>query len=121
MEAITIELPYPPSINHYWLAAGRGARRLSPAGRTFRDMVAVQVRLADSPRLEGDVAVSVRLYDPDRRKHDIDNQLKPILDSLQHAGIFADDGQVVALLVRKTRFPNDAPGACVVTIQNAGD
>lgn len=119
MEEVTLELPYPPSINHYWLAAGRGARRLSDAGRTFRDLVAVQVRLADRPKFAGDVKVSVRLYDPDRKKHDIDNGIKAVLDALQHAGVFSDDGQVVALLVRKTRFPNDAPGSCTVSVATA--
>jgi crossover junction endodeoxyribonuclease RusA len=119
VEAVTLELPYPPSVNHYWLAAGGGARRLSDAGRTFRDMVAVQVMLAGRPKFEGDLKVSVRLYAADRRRRDIDNGIKSILDSLQHAGVYADDECVVALMVRKTRFPNDAPGSCTVSIATA--
>jgi crossover junction endodeoxyribonuclease RusA len=118
-EAITLELPLPPSVNHYWLAGGRGRRFISPQGKLFRDLCCVECKLAGSPTFVGDVAVTVFLYLADNRKRDADNCLKCVLDSLQHAGVFVDDEQVVKLTVCKRRFPNNRPGVCVVNVSDA--
>lgn len=49
--------------------------------------------------LQGPLAVTVDLYWPDRRKHDVDN-IKVLLDAL--SGIaWEDDGQIVDLRTRK--------------------
>jgi len=42
------------------------------------------------------------LFMPDRRKRDIDNTLKALLDALTHAGVWLDDSQVVDLRIRKS-------------------
>ena len=40
-------------------------------------------------------------FPPDKKKRDIDNLLKPTLDSLQHAGVFLDDNLVDLLIARR--------------------
>jgi crossover junction endodeoxyribonuclease RusA len=40
-------------------------------------------------------------FPPDRRRRDLDNLQKAVLDSLAHAGIYADDSQVDLLVVRR--------------------
>jgi Holliday junction resolvase RusA-like endonuclease len=40
------------------------------------------------------VAVSIVAFPPDNRTRDLDNILKALLDSLQHAGVIPDDNDV---------------------------
>lgn len=45
-------------------------------------------------KLTGEVSVEIDLYPPDRRRRDIDNPLKCLLDSMTHAGVYEDDSQI---------------------------
>jgi crossover junction endodeoxyribonuclease RusA len=47
------------------------------------------------------LAVTIKLYPPDRRVRDIDNVVKSTLDALCQAGVFADDGQIDMLHVTR--------------------
>jgi len=49
--------------------------------------------------LTGRLAVEIYVYPPDRRRRDLDNILKNLLDSMQHAGVYKDDQQIDRLLV----------------------
>jgi crossover junction endodeoxyribonuclease RusA len=55
-------------------------------------------------------------FPPDRRRRDLDNLQKPLLDALQHAGVYEDDSQVDLLLSRR-RERRDG-GQVVVTISD---
>jgi Holliday junction resolvase RusA-like endonuclease len=46
------------------------------------------------------VSVSIYAAPPDRRKRDIDNLAKPILDALTHAGVWVDDSVVADLFMK---------------------
>jgi len=107
-----VRLPYPPSVNHYWGSNGK-RRYILPAGVEFRDRV-FNI-LAGCKQLRGNVALKIEVYPPDKRRRDLDNVLKAILDALQHADAMKDDNQVAALHVwrRDTRPPD---GAVVVTL-----
>jgi crossover junction endodeoxyribonuclease RusA len=58
-------------------------------------------RFATGVRTLGDVPVKVRIvvHPPDRRRRDLDNVLKAILDSLEKSDVIEDDRQVRRLLV----------------------
>ena len=56
-------------------------------------------RLGGIEPLEGDLALTVHLYPPDRRRRDVDNTLKSFMDALVHAGAMRDDSQVKILHV----------------------
>lgn len=94
-------LPYPPSVNHYWRRVG--ARTLiSKAGRQYiqdvrLEVLAARCRAWPSERL----AVTIRLWAPDKRKRDIDNTAKAILDSLAKAYVFGDDEQIDRLEIER--------------------
>ena len=51
--------------------------------------------------ITGPVVVDIEAFMPDRRRRDLDNLLKGLLDSLTHAGVWEDDNQVVDLRIRK--------------------
>ena len=97
---LALELPYPPSVNHYWRRVG--ARTLiSRGGRAFRTAVCTILAAYGVQPLEGPLAVSVDLYPPDRRRRDVDNVLKSLLDALAHGGAYHDDSQIVRLLIQR--------------------
>lgn len=64
--------------------------------------------------LEGRLAVHVALYPPDRRKRDIDNVLKSLLDACEHAGCYENDSQIDELHIIRRDVIKD--GACTIVI-----
>lgn len=91
---IDITLPWPPSMNTYWRSFN-GRAILSERGRKYRVAVAEQVALQDVARgIVQPIRVEIEAYRPDRRKRDLDNLLKAILDGLAHAGVYEDDSQI---------------------------
>lgn len=98
---ISLTLPLPPTINHYYGQGPRG-RYIKPAGIAFRKAVALIVEEAAYRTLEGRVSLFAAIYPADRRKQDIDNRAKALQDALTHAGVWLDDEQIDDLhLVRR--------------------
>lgn len=95
-----IELPYPPTVNHYYTVA-RGRKILSATGRAYKQTVAgiCVVAMRGRKPLMGDVSLTLTLNPPDRRRRDADNLLKPVLDALTAGGVWGDDCQVKRLVV----------------------
>lgn len=88
-----LDLPYPPSVNHYWRRVG--ARTLiSRGGRRYRKDVCATLAADRVAPMEGRLAVRVVVRPPDRRRRDLDNLGKGLLDALSHAGVYADDSQI---------------------------
>ncbi|WP_288081846.1 RusA family crossover junction endodeoxyribonuclease [Pseudomonas sp.] len=97
-------LPWPPTVNTYYrhVVIGRAPRTLiSEAGRRYREAVKAQVAGQVENALQGDLEVFVEAWFPDRRRRDLDNLLKSLLDSLTHAGVWQDDSQIIDLRIRK--------------------
>lgn len=91
-EAISFELPWPPSLNRYYRHVGPRVL-ISREGRRYR-MMCVSRLGGVFPRFEGKVKLTGEFYPPDARKRDLDNVLKCMIDSLVHAGLMRDDSQI---------------------------
>jgi len=114
LSSITIELPYPPSVNHYWRRVG--ARTLiSREGRRYRDRIASILALRRVRPIAGALSVRVTVHPPDRRRRDLDNAMKALLDALEHGGAYEDDSQIDHLDIR--RGPVIPEGKVAVRIQ----
>jgi crossover junction endodeoxyribonuclease RusA len=91
---IKLVLPWPPSANTYWRRNGH-RYFISPNGKKYRDEVinscAIYANLFDE---NARINVHVDAYPPDKRRRDLDNLGKSLLDSLQAALIFPDDSQI---------------------------
>lgn len=99
---LTLQIPYPPSVNTYW--GFRGSHRfLTAKAKVFKEQVATVFRASGQRGLgKARLAVTIYLHAPDRRARDIDNTVKSTLDALTQAGVFVDDSQIDELhVVRK--------------------
>lgn len=109
------EFPWPPSVNHYWRRVGHRTL-ISREGRRFRQRVLARLAALRPQPLVGDLDVEIDAYPPDRRRRDIDNLTKALLDALQHGGLYADDSQVACLTIARCE---PAPGGkTIIRIRN---
>lgn len=97
---IEFELPFPPSINHYYRHA-KGRTYISDEGKIYRDHVILLTRSNIRKTFEGRLAVEIQAFPPDRRARDIDNMQKALLDALEHAQVFKNDSQIDDLRIRR--------------------
>jgi crossover junction endodeoxyribonuclease RusA len=95
-----VTLPYPPSVNRYL--------RFSPKGYAYTTNEAKQYKQGAKlraltqglrPITEGEVVLSIAVYRP-RKRGDIDNVLKVLLDSLNGIA-YVDDAQVAELHISR--------------------
>lgn len=99
-----LTLPWPPSANTYYRHVSRGplAGRtlLSEAGRAYRkavDAVVAQARARKA--LAVPLEVRIAAFPPDRRKRDLDNLLKSVLDCLEASGVIENDNLIESLSI----------------------
>lgn len=108
-----IELPWPPSLNHYYRHVGNKVL-ISKEGREYRERICWILRDRHVEKMAGKLKLKIEFYPPDARRRDLDNVLKAMLDALQHGGLYADDSQIKKLhLEMLDAIPNG--GMVVVT------
>lgn len=120
---IVLDLPYPPSMNSYWRSPNKGplAGRvlISEDGRRYRaDVLQATRHCGLGAALQGRLRVRIVATMPDRRKRDLDNLLKPLLDALTHASIWVDDGQIDELSIKRGVIK---PGGRAIVVIEEGD
>lgn len=59
--------------------------------------------------------VTIHLFPPHNRSYDVDNRIKPTLDSLTHCGLWSDDRYIRRLTVTAGRPIQD--GAIIVEVE----
>ena len=100
-----LRLPWPPSVNHYWRHVGPRVL-VSREGRAYRRAchLAMCLQLQRTPdKFSGQVSLTIYVAPPDRRRRDLDNILKALLDALQAIGVYGDDSQVTELYMRRCK------------------
>jgi len=116
---ITLDLPWPPSVNAVWRSVVRGkfaAVYKTDQGKDYEKRVGKIHILMGKPTLgDARLRVTVEAYPPDRRKRDLGNLDKVLMDSLEKAGVFNDDSQIDDL--RFIRKEVEKPGRVIVNIQ----
>ena len=100
LRTLTFVLSMPPSVNALYGQAANGAKFLLPEQRQFRSAVIGIVRGvmrgADeiAQPLAGRLEVRSTYYFANRRRTDVSNREKALLDALEHAGAYHDDCQI---------------------------
>ena len=98
MNTFSCALPWPPTVNTYYTVA-RGRKILSKKGRQFKSDCSFYIHRLPDP-MKGKLEVVIQVCMPDKRRRDIDNLLKPILDVLGQYGVYEDDSQIIDLRIR---------------------
>jgi crossover junction endodeoxyribonuclease RusA len=93
MKAILV-LPLSPSTNTYYRKYNN-IMVIGAEGRAFRKAVQEYVLVNKIPKFrDKKLKITMVISPRDKRKIDIDNRIKAVLDSLQKAGVFDDDFHV---------------------------
>jgi crossover junction endodeoxyribonuclease RusA len=100
-QGFVVDLPLPPSVNHRYVRTRRGGVALTARARAYQEEVAAEMlaQLGRIPRLPpgARLGLRVQLCYPDRRRRDLDNALKALLDAV--CGVLGVDDAAVDLLV----------------------
>jgi crossover junction endodeoxyribonuclease RusA len=104
----------PPSVNTYWRNF-RGRTVLSKGGRDYKIAIQEYVTVNNLPKFGQErLKASITIFPRDKRKQDLDNRLKSLLDSLQDAGLYEDDSQFDKIYISRGIIKKG--GGCTITI-----
>jgi crossover junction endodeoxyribonuclease RusA len=113
---LTISLSYPPSVNaNYRAVAGRTI--LSKKYREWKRTAGLEIMAQRAKPVHGPVAIDIALKAPDKRRRDIDNPLKALIDALKENLIIDADDNTVLRSISARWVETGEP--CVVTIAEA--
>ena len=93
-------LPWPPSVNHYWLQGKpiyKNGRRIVPRYKSDKANMFIKQTKAAIGIVEGSlkrIAIEIMAFPPDKKCRDLDNILKAIFDALVTSGLMGDDEQI---------------------------
>jgi crossover junction endodeoxyribonuclease RusA len=88
-------------MNSYWRNF-RGNTVLSKAGREYKTAVAECVVAQEIPKFGTKrLEVTLFLYPRSKVVTDLDNRLKAVLDGLEEAGVYDNDGQIDVLMIQR--------------------
>ena len=102
MKSVVLRLPWSPSANEIWRNFNGSHRPyLAPKYRAFIKNVYKFYIEQGAPKFDDQsyLQVTLRLFPPHKRNYDIDNRIKPTLDSLTKCGLWKDDRFVRRLAV----------------------
>lgn len=101
MSEFKIELPLlPPSVNACFRATKRGGVYKSKKYREFLAIMDKFFETAEYEKLDGELILNVEFECKSKRKRDLDNLLKALIDSLEKR-VFEDDSQIVEIHAKK--------------------
>lgn len=106
---ILLTLPMPPTINDYYGYNKKSGRRyVKKEGKLYREAIIKLVREKGWDfRANVPIAVEVLLNFGNRRRNDVDNRCKGLLDALTHALVYEDDSLIDDLHLRRGRLTGE--------------
>lgn len=108
-----IELPFPPTLNHYRIPVIRRTKTgkqyasfiTSPEGKAYKQEIALKVK--NAPYFEHKVHVSLTYFPRTKASYDVDNFIKALFDGLTEARVWKDDSLVHSMYVEKGEVVKD--------------
>jgi crossover junction endodeoxyribonuclease RusA len=97
---IELTVEYPPSANQLWRAVpGRGVIK----SKVYRDWLKINLWIISGQlktKVTGQYVVVFEASRPDKRRRDIDNLIKPLMDLIVQAGAVEDDSLCAELTAK---------------------
>ena len=94
---VTIDLPFPPSVNTAFPSGRNGRRHKSKRYVAWCEEAGWLLKSQKPGHIKGEVNVTIELQKPDKRRRDLDNYNKPVLDLLVDHGVIDDDSMIQKL------------------------
>jgi crossover junction endodeoxyribonuclease RusA len=126
---IYLTLPFPPSVNNLTIVC-HGRKILSKRGREYKKLASYEIgkqlsdyRLKNNLKyseiiIEGHFGYRVDFIPPDKRRRDLDNLLKALLDALVENHVVADDSLCVEGHYYMTPTPKKGGECAMLKIWN---
>lgn len=102
---IEFSAPYPPSLNTYYrtyqgriILSVKARAYLKDFGYTLYGASGCKLKSKEMP-FTCDLEVVINVFPPDKRRRDLDNLLKCLLDTMQKCDIYKDDSQISKLKI----------------------
>lgn len=104
VKELKLDLPFPPSVNHYYKRTRNRAKDMviGKRGLEYRKAIKDRLALLNIRPLAGPLSMKLEINPPDKRRRDIDNILKALLDALEHGNAYENDNQIVKLVMEKS-------------------
>lgn len=93
-QVFDMELPFPLSVNALHIPAGDNKIKLSPRAKEYYGDMTRILSECDYGTMTGRIKVDLWVYEPDRRRRDINNLTKSLFDALQYCKVIQDDAQI---------------------------
>lgn len=103
-------LPWPPTANTMFGLKGH-MRFVSSKYKAWKDLALTHLASQRPTKMDGCVAVTIKLTPPTKRQWDIDNRVKPIIDILVTYRLIEDDNASVIKRITVECSYDNRPGA----------
>lgn len=118
MQEVRYTLPFPPSVNTLFRNLPKGGRVKTTRYKEWINKAAGIFDTQPHKRIHGDnLELNIMLYRPDKRKRDLDNYLKALLDFLVTTKVIDDDSCINWISIRWSEGKTEG-GASVVQIRS---
>ena len=115
-QCVSYRLPFPLSVNNLFFNTKRGRVKTTRYQAWLQEVSSV-LKSQGLVYVPGDVSVEILVIKPDRRRRDLDNMAKSIIDALVLNGVIDDDSLIQKILLA---WHSDNLGGCHVEIRSHG-
>jgi len=91
---------------------GKGRWYKNPEYKAFQTALFYEIKRCMETIILNPITVTIRMI----TKHDIDNLIKPILDTLELAGVMANDKQISLLIVNRVQKIGNGPDELLIKV-----
>lgn len=116
MPTILFDIPWPPSTNRLWRTS-KGHTHKSAEYRKWIKAAQSEwyvQKVNQAKRIDGEFSATLILNPPDKRRIDIDNRIKAVLDLAQSLNLIENDHLCRRLLVEYGSDKDATPGASLI-------